>query len=42
MPQPHLGERRSQSQKDGVREGGSWVGKGTGRARGELDQVLGG
>ena len=35
------GKRRKQSQEGG-KEGGTWMGKATGRGRGEHDRVLGG
>jgi hypothetical protein len=34
-----MGGRRKESQ-EGRREGGIWVGKGTGKGRGEHDQII--
>jgi hypothetical protein len=40
MLQSHLGGRRKQLGVGGQRKGGTWVGKGTRRGKGEHDQVL--
>jgi hypothetical protein len=40
MPQSHLGEKRNYSWEH-QREGGTWVGKGAVRGKGEHDKILG-